>query len=143
MLLWNCRATLICQSGVWGKLFSIDGSAVNFTAADFIGVCDYSGFVCRYARYSFTNTKNHAVNSSLAVWGPSGAGGDVIASIVIDGISCTQNRMVAGAGTTALTSTSCVKWVLPGSHTVDLIFNSSTGAPTKVGSGMQGGVVSF
>lgn len=137
---------LICQSGVWANLFSIDGTSANYYKADFTGICDSTygnTYSCRYVRNSLTATKNQSVHVSLYANGPSSNGDDVITAVIIDGFICSQNRMMAVPGWTGLSSTSCVQWVSPGNHTIDLVVYGSTGVAINTGSFFRGGVVSF
>ena len=135
-----------CQSGLWAKLFSIDGSSTNYSKSDFSNVCDggYGGsYICRFARNTVIATKSNSVNAYVFAFGPSGDGDDVVVAIYIDGVVCSMNRMFATPGWTGISSTSCSRWIAPGTHQIDLVVYGSTGVAAKVSGGMQGGVVSF
>lgn len=114
--------------------------------ADATGICDTTygfGYVCRFARHTFIANKNKAVSSFVYAAGPSAAGDDVIAKAIIDGVECSANRMSSDPGVTGIASASCVQWVPPGTHVIDLVIISSTGVMLKAGTYFRAGVVVF
>ena len=107
-----------CQSGVWEKLFSIDGDSTNFTTSDYSWtIC--SAYPCLQVSKTITTEKTKA----LVVYAQTNGGvnGDSISTITVNGSGCAISRMPPpGPGTYSYANSSCVKWLPPGTHTIML-----------------------
>lgn len=99
--------------------------------------------MCRFVRNTFVAKKSQALNAFSYALGPSSDGDDVVAVVVVNGITCSANRMSATPGVTGIASSSCVQWVPPGTHTIDLVITGSTGVMLKPATYFRGGVVTF